>query len=117
MKTTGGFLSTLIEFRLLLKTRKSRHKIQWDDPILSHEVYEVLQKSPTFDIWQPDDLEAIFQTRSVDFIVENQEVEILKRHFRKSSKNLNEKYGVLFKLIKLKETTVVCRKSEHSSKK
>ena len=46
---------------------------------MSQEVYEVLQKSTTLDIWQPDDLEAIFHTRSVDLIIENEEVALARR--------------------------------------
>ena len=47
----------------------------WADPLISATVEKILAHSPTIDIWKPERLDLIHDTRSVDFMIAREEVD------------------------------------------
>merc|ERR1712130_305150 len=50
-------------------------RAEWNDPVSGHAMFDILTESNTVDIWAPDELENIFDTKSVDFMMSSEEAE------------------------------------------
>ena len=44
-------------------------RAQWIDPIVSHDVEKILGSVENLDVWVPETLDMIHETRSIDFMI------------------------------------------------
>ena len=50
-------------------------RAEWEDPVSGSAMFDILTESNSVDIWAPDELENIFDTRAVDFMMSAEEAE------------------------------------------
>ena len=44
-------------------------RAQWIDPVVSHEVEKILGAVENLDVWVPETLDMIHETRAIDFMI------------------------------------------------
>ena len=57
-------------------------RAEWIDPILSQDVEKILGAAKTLDLWSPERLELIHETRSIDFMIAQHEVDNISNLLR-----------------------------------
>ena len=57
-------------------------RAEWIDPIISQHVEKILGAAKTLDLWSPERIELIHETRSIDFMVAQHEVDNISHLLR-----------------------------------
>merc|ERR1719378_566619 len=56
-------------------------RASWVDPIVSETVESILAASPTMNIWAPERLDMVHDTKQVDFMIASEEVDNVRHLF------------------------------------
>jgi len=54
-------------------------RASWKDPAVSQEVFDFLERSETADLWVPEHVENVFDTKAADFIISPEEAVALEK--------------------------------------
>ena len=57
-------------------------RAEWIDPIISQDVEKILGAAKTLDLWSPERIELIHETRSIDFMIAQHEVDNISHLLR-----------------------------------
>ena len=65
-------------------------RASWYDPVVSETVEKLLTNSRTVDLWKPESIDLVHDTKEVDFMISSEEADNITRLFRLRFKDFRQ---------------------------